>query len=61
MQSILFSITNISKTEPSFNILKKYLKYHDNIERLIALSKYKIIEREHKWSQLQLILIINNN
>ena len=43
-----------TKTEPTFNNFKKYLKYHEQLERLIALSKDKIKEHEHKWSQLQL-------
>ena len=43
-----------TKTEPSFNNFKNYLKYHENLERVIALSKDKINEHEHKWSQLQL-------
>ena len=36
-----------TKTEPSFNNFKNYLKYHENLERVIALSKDKNNEHEH--------------
>ena len=43
------------KNIPSFNHFKNYLKYHENIERLIALAKDKLPEHENKWNQLQLL------
>ena len=42
------------KNCPSFNNFKKYLKYHESLERLIAHSKDKLQEHDKKWNQLQL-------
>ena len=42
------------KTLPSFNNFKKYLQYHENLERIIATAKDKIQIHEIKWNQLQL-------
>ena len=35
-------------------ISKKYLKYHESLERLIALAKDKVQEHDKKWNQLQI-------
>ena len=43
------------KTIPYFNNFKKYLKYHENLEKLIAMAKDKIPNHDKKWSQLQLL------
>ena len=43
------------KTSPNFSHFKNYLKYQENIERLIALAKDKLAEHEKKWNQLQIV------
>ena len=43
-----------TKTIPFFNDFIKYLKYHENLERIIALTKNKVIQHEDKWNKLQL-------
>ena len=43
------------KTIPSFNNFKNYLKYHENLEKLIAMAKDKIPNHEKKWNQMQLL------
>ena len=43
-----------AKTIPVFDNFIKYLKYHENLERLIALTKDKITQHDNKWGKLQL-------
>ena len=42
------------KSHPNFAHFKNYLKYHESLEKLIALGKNKLQEHERKWKQLQL-------
>ena len=44
--------TKYKKTVPSLNNFIKYLKYHENLERIRATAKDKIQKHEAKWNQL---------
>ena len=46
--------TKYEQTVPSLNNFIKYLKYHENLERIIATAKDKIQKHEAKWNQLHI-------
>ena len=41
-------------TIPTFNSFKMYLRYHESIEKIIAMTKNKLPNHVKKWTQLQL-------
>ena len=46
--------TKYEQTVPSLNNFIKYLKHHENLERIIATAKDKIQKHEAKWNQLHI-------